>query len=114
MKILFTSQGKEWNSNMDPRFGRAAWLLIYDEEKDYLEAIDNQEVQKEAHGAGTATAQKVFEHKPNVIITGNGPGGSAAKVLKMFNPKIFTIQEECSIAEAFEKYKNREMDEFYF
>ena len=33
MKIAFTTKGKDWNSEMDPRFGRTQFFLIYDDEK---------------------------------------------------------------------------------
>ena len=112
MKILITAQGKEWTSKMDPRFGRAPFLLTFQEESMQLEVTDNQEVQNEAHGAGTATAQKVFNLKPDIIITGNGPGGSATKVLKMWKVKIFTYSGECTIQEAYEKFKQKELNEF--
>ena len=34
MKIIFTTKGTEWDSAMDPRFGRTEFFLIYDEDKD--------------------------------------------------------------------------------
>ena len=30
MKIAFTSKGVEWDSRMDPRFGRAEFILVFD------------------------------------------------------------------------------------
>lgn len=33
MKIAFTSKGTQWESEMDPRFGRASFFILYDEEK---------------------------------------------------------------------------------
>ena len=34
MKIVFTSTGTSWDDKIDPRFGRAEYLLIFDEESD--------------------------------------------------------------------------------
>ena len=31
MKIAFTTKGAEWDSKMDPRFGRTEYLLVYDD-----------------------------------------------------------------------------------
>ena len=31
MNIAFTAKGKEWDSNIDPRFGRAEYILIYND-----------------------------------------------------------------------------------
>ncbi|GAH54328.1 unnamed protein product, partial [marine sediment metagenome] len=40
MKIAFTTKGTEWDSMMDPRFGRTEFLLIYDEENDEFTHFD--------------------------------------------------------------------------
>ena len=70
MRIVFTTQGTEWNSMMDPRFGRTEFLFLYDEEKDEISHFDNREMGSIAHGAGPKTAQKLFELNPDVLITG--------------------------------------------
>ena len=88
MKIAFTTKGTKWSSQMDPRFGRAEFLLIYDEEKGELSSFDNRTIADVAHGAGPKTAQKLFDLEPEVLITGNGPGGNAAEVLARAGIKI--------------------------
>ncbi len=109
MKIAFTTKGTEWNSIMDPRFGRTEFILIYDEEKDELSSFDNREIEGEAHGAGPKTAQKLFELSPDVLITGNGPGGNAASVLEKAGMKIFIGASEITAKEAYNKYKNNNL-----
>ena len=111
MKILFTSTGKTWDSAMDSRFGRAEYLVLYDEESDELEVTDNSAVKNEAHGAGTATAQKMYEMKPDVLITGNGPGENARAALKFLKMKIFTGAHNISLKEAYEQYRNNKLTE---
>jgi predicted Fe-Mo cluster-binding NifX family protein len=106
MKIAFTTQGKTWDSPMDPRFGRTAWFLIYDEDKDELTVVDNSGAANDAHGAGPKTAQKLFEYNPDVLITGNGPGGNAAAVLAQTNIRIVTGAGEMTVKEAYDAYKN--------
>ena len=110
MKIAFTAEGTTWESKIDPRFGRAEYIVIYDQEKDSLSVLDNKEVTNQAHGAGTSTAQKVFELKPDVLITGNGPGDNAATILKKMNLKIFVNAHNYTIKEAYEKYKNNTLE----
>lgn len=110
MKIAFTSEGKTWESKIDPRFGRAEYIVIYDEESDNLSVLDNTEVTNKAHGAGTSTAQKVFELKPDVLITGNGPGENAATILKKLNLKMFVNAHNFTLKEAYEKYKNNTLE----
>lgn len=111
MKIAFTSTGKTWDSKMDSRFGRTEFILVYNDENQELEVIDNSEVKNEAHGAGTATSQKLFNVNPNVLITGNGPGENAAQALKHLNMKIFINAHDISVKEAYEKYKNNQLTE---
>ena len=112
MKILFTSTGKNWESLIDPRLGRTDFFVIYDEEKKELSVTDNTEIKNVAHGAGTATAQKVFAMSPDVLITGNGPGGNAASALKQMNMKIYVNAHNLSLREAYEHYKNGKLNEF--
>jgi predicted Fe-Mo cluster-binding NifX family protein len=111
MKILFTSTGKTWDSAMDSRFGRAEYLVLYDEESDKLSVNDNGAVKNEAHGAGTATAQKMYELKPDVLITGNGPGENAAAALKHLNMKTYVGAHHISLKEAYEQYRNGKLTE---
>jgi predicted Fe-Mo cluster-binding NifX family protein len=111
MKIVFTSTGNTWDSIIDPRFGRAEYLVLYDEESDSLSATDNSAVKNEAHGAGTATAQKMYELKPDVLITGNGPGGNAAAALKKLNLKVYINAHEMTLRMAYEKYRDGKLTE---
>lgn len=112
MKIAFTTKGTDWNANMDPRFGRAEFILIYDEEKEKFSSFDNRAIADVAHGAGPKTAQKLFDLEPEVLITGNGPGGNAATVLKEAKIKVYIGAGEGSVKEAYEKYKNGDLKEF--
>lgn len=111
MKIVFTSTGNTWDAVIDPRFGRAEYLVLYDEECDTLLAINNSAVQNEAHGAGTATAQKMYELKPDILITGNGPGGNAAAALKNLNLKVYVNANDLTLRKAYEKYREGKLTE---
>ena len=106
MRIAFTTKGDSWESQMDPRFGRTDYLFIYDEESDKIETYDNRAIGNEAHGAGPKTSQKLSEYSPNVLITGNGPGGNAAGVLESMNLKIIIGAGEMTVKEAYDNYKN--------
>lgn len=109
MRIAFTTKGTEWNSAMDPRFGRTAFLLLYDEEKNELTHFDNTSIADEAHGAGPQTAQKLFELKADILITGNVPGGNATTVLELGGIKIFTGADEMTVKEALELYRRNKL-----
>ena len=105
MKIAFTTKGTEWDSDIDPRFGRTEYILIYDKESDTFSYYDNRNIANEAHGAGPQTAQKLFELDPDILITGNGPGGNAATVLKKTGIKIYIGAGEMTVKEAFDAYQ---------
>lgn len=111
MKIAFTAKGTEWDSKMDPRFGRTEYIVVFDEEKDELSVADNREIINTAHGAGPQTAQKLFDLSPDVLITGNGPGGNAATVLKSADLKIFIGAGNMTLKEAYDSYKKNELKE---
>ena len=44
MKIAFTTKGTEWDSMMDPRFGRTEYLLVYDDTDDKISTFDNRAI----------------------------------------------------------------------
>lgn len=112
MKIAFTAKGTDWDSKIDPRFGRTEFILIYNDETDEFTHYDNREIEKVAHGAGPQTAQKLFDFKPEILLTGNGPGGNAARVLSESSMKIFIGTGEMSVKQAYDAYRNNQLKEF--
>ena len=112
MKIAFTTKGTEWDSMMDPRFGRTEYLLVYDDADDKISTFDNRAIANEAHGAGPQTAQKLFELGPDILITGNGPGGNAAAVLEKADIKIYIGVDGMTVRKAYDAYKNDELKKF--
>jgi len=46
MRIAFTATGTNWDSIIDPRFGRTEYIVIYDEKDQVLSAVDNSAVKK--------------------------------------------------------------------
>lgn len=111
MKIAFTAAGKDWDAMIDPRFGRTEYIVVYDESTEELSVIDNSAVKNEAHGAGTATSQKIFELNPDVLITGNGPGDNAAKALEQMEMKVFVGAQDLTLKQAYEQYKEGDLKE---
>ncbi len=112
MRIVFTTKGDSWDSEMDPRFGRAPFFLVYDEEKDTLEATENSDITAMAHGAGPKAVEKLFTLNPDVLITGNGPGGNAAMVLGRTEIKVFIGAGSGTAKDALEMYKQGQLNEF--
>ena len=70
MKIAVTSTGTELDSPVDPRFGRAAFILIVDSETFDFEALDNKENVNALKGAGIQAACMISDKKAEVLLTG--------------------------------------------
>jgi predicted Fe-Mo cluster-binding NifX family protein len=112
MKIAFTAKGTDWKAEIDPRFGRTDYIVMYDDASKELSSVDNRAVEEVAHGAGPQTAQKLFDLEPDVLITGNGPGGNAATVLQKTKLKIFVGAGDMSVQAAYDAYKNGTLTAF--
>ena len=104
MRIAFTAMGIYWDSIMDSRFGRAELIIIYDEEKNVFEHYDNKHIKNEIRGAGSKTAQKLIELNPDVLLTGNDPGGNAVSIINHADIKVFIGAGDMTVKEAYEKY----------
>ena len=70
MKIAVTSVGTSLDSEVDPRFGRAAYIIIVDSDTFAFEAVDNQENVNALKGAGIQAAKAVSEKGAEVLLTG--------------------------------------------
>ena len=75
MKIAVTAAGPDLESRVDPRFGRARYILIVDTETgELLEALDNETNRNAPGGAGVQAVQAVADQGVSWVITGNvGP-----------------------------------------
>jgi predicted Fe-Mo cluster-binding NifX family protein len=75
MKIVVSATGMDLDSPVDPRFGRAAFLLVVDSDTNTLiEAIDNSQGRDAAQGAGISAAALVADKGVKAILTGRvGP-----------------------------------------
>jgi predicted Fe-Mo cluster-binding NifX family protein len=105
MKIGFTAQGTDWDSQMESRFGRTPYLLCYDEQTEELESYDNREIEQTAHGAGPMTAQRLIKMGAELLVTGNGPGGNADAVLRAGHVNVITGAAGMSVREAYTAWK---------
>ena len=107
MRIAVTSTGKDLDSNMDPRFGRAAYFIIVNPETMEYETVENSQNLNLPQGAGIQAGKTVIDNNVDVLITGNC-GPKAFKVLQSADVKIFTGAEG-SVSDAVSKYKNGEL-----
>ena len=82
MKIAVSSTGKEMDSKVDPRFGRADYLVIVETTSGAIvQVIDNLEARNASQGAGINAASRIAEAGAQAILTGR-VGPKAADVCK--------------------------------
>ena len=78
-KICITSLGPNMDSEMDPKFGRAHFFLIFDQEGEDFEVLENPN-RELGHGAGIQTAQLIANQNVGVVLSG-AFGPKASQVL---------------------------------
>lgn len=103
MKICVTATGKDLESKLDARFGRAENFIIVDSDTMYFEVIDNS-LNVASGGAGIKSGQVVIDKGINVLITGN-VGPNAMNVLTAGGVKIYKGSNK-SVKENIEDCKN--------
>jgi predicted Fe-Mo cluster-binding NifX family protein len=89
MKIAVTSQGTDLNSEVDPRFGRAAYILIVDSETMEYESLDNSENINRLKGAGIQASVMIKNSGAEILMTGYC-GPNAVKTLNAAKIKIIS------------------------
>ncbi len=88
MKIAVSSTGPDLDAEVDPRFGRCAYLLVVDPDSLEMEVIENQNKMM-GGGAGIQTARMVAERGVEVVLTGNC-GPNAYQTLSAAGVQIIT------------------------
>ena len=110
MKVAVTSQGKELSSEIDPRFGRAKWLIVVDTDEGDFKAYDNVLNLNAVQGAGIQTGQNIANLGVEAVITGN-VGPNAFKTLNAAGVKIFLAQQKQTVQEAIDSFKSGKLKE---
>ena len=70
MKIAVTAKGPDLDAFVDPRFGRAGYILVVDTLTLEYEAIDNEENRNAFKGAGIQAAAAICDKEARVLMTG--------------------------------------------
>jgi len=102
MKVVVTSQGNDLNSMLDPRFGRAKYLIVVDIETGDFQVHDNIQNLNAAQGAGIQTGRNVVNLDAEAVITGN-VGPKAFRTLNAANLKIYLANNQ-TVKEAVDSY----------
>ena len=91
MKIAVTSQGDTLESQIDPRFGRAAYIIVVDTQTLKFEAFDNATNKNAFKGAGIQAAAMLSDKDAEVLLTGFC-GPNAFKTLEAAGVKVANDQ----------------------
>jgi predicted Fe-Mo cluster-binding NifX family protein len=106
MKLAVSSQGKNIESPVDPRFGRCAYFLIVETDDLRFEAFDNEN-RSLGGGAGIQSAQLVASKGAKVILTGFC-GPNAVRTLSAAGIELYVVQRG-TVKEAVEKFIKGEL-----
>lgn len=85
MKIVVSAQGTPESSAVDPRFGRAAHLLLYDTDSGRWQRLETASA---VQGAGVQAAEAVCLAGAEALITGH-VGPKASQVLSAGGVKVY-------------------------
>ncbi len=114
MKIAVTSKGIDLDSQIDPRFGRAAYILVVDTQTLEFDVLDNSENVNAFKGAGIQAATMVSDKGAEALVTGfcgpnafktlkaaglkvaNDASGTVRNVVKKFNEGKFSFADSAN------------------
>jgi len=102
MKVYVSSAAPTIFSEVDQKFGRCSYFLVYDTETRKTRIIENVSSDT-GQGAGVSTSRKIVSEGANVVITGN-IGPRAFEILSASGVTIF-LAEEMSVKEAIADYE---------
>lgn len=108
MIVAVTSQGRDLDGEVDPRFGRAKHFLLVDSETMRFQVVDNQQSLDLPQGAGIQAAMNVIILEPEVVLTGNC-GPKAFKTLQAAGIKV-VVRTKGKIKDAIQAYLRGELE----
>jgi len=104
MKIAVPTQGKNLDSEVDQRFGRASAFLLVDTDTLSFNIIENRQNLDLPQGAGIQTAQNILRYNPDAVLTGSC-GPKAFRVLQAGGVKV-VVGVKGKIRDAIQQYLN--------
>ncbi len=103
-KVVITAAGDRADAAVDPRFGRAPWLLLVDAATGAVEvAVDNAAGVAAAQGAGVRAAETVARLGASALVTGHC-GPKAYRALESAGVEVYTGAAG-TVAEAVAQYR---------
>lgn len=103
MKIAVSSKGPGLTDEVDPRFGRASYILIIDPDTREFEVLNNSVNANAFKGAGIQAATMISDREAKVLMTGYC-GPKAFQVLEAADIKVVS-DVSGTVSEAITKFK---------
>jgi len=103
MILCITATGKTLDAQVDPRFGRAAFFIIYDTEAKAFEAVENKQRLDAPQGAGVQSAAAVVKTGATAVLTGNC-GPKAFRVLEAGNVAVYIGLNNMTVQQAIDQF----------
>jgi predicted Fe-Mo cluster-binding NifX family protein len=92
------------DSAVDPRFGRAQYILIVEQDGTLVEEVDNAQGINALSGAGIQAGKLLADRKVDVLITGHC-GPNAFKTLEAAGIKV-VVEQSGSVREALGRFQS--------
>ena len=109
-KIAITATGPDLTANVDPRFGRAAYFLIFNQDTLDYNAIENAQNLSLPQGAGIQAGKTIIDNNVDILITGNC-GPKAFDVLQKAGIRVI-VHAAGAVKDVIHQYKNGELSNF--
>jgi predicted Fe-Mo cluster-binding NifX family protein len=103
MKVAISVQSNDIDALVDPRFGRARWLIVADSETGEWQAHDNTANVNASGGAGVQAASTVAAQGVRAVITGN-VGPNAHKALAAGHIAVYQVGNGTSARDALDAF----------
>ena len=96
MRIALCSKGKELTSEVDDRFGRASYFLVYDTESSNITVIENS-AKSASGGAGGLAVQQIIDAGGELVVAPE-VGPQALDALNKFGIPAFKQGDAKTVA----------------
>lgn len=102
-KVAVSSAGPKADSQVEYRFARAPWFMIYDPAARSWQSFDNSKTAENPSGAGNEAARVLVDRGVKVVLTGYC-GTNAYRALSAAGIKIYEVSGG-TVAEALRAYQ---------
>jgi predicted Fe-Mo cluster-binding NifX family protein len=109
MRIILTAASPDLESNIDPRFGRGAYLLVVDSDTMQWEVYPNPGVNASG-GAGIKAAQFAANKQAEIAVSGDF-GPHAFNALNAGGIAMYLYGDCTTVAQAVERLKNNQLEQ---